>query len=91
MTKKPVIEIHTSDGGSVKYRVIDPEPCPNCGAIPEIFCDKDNLTVVIYCANCKIATGFSVFGKAIDNWNQYRHLLYRTKKTKEETQSDKTV
>ena len=74
MTEKNVIKIRTSDGKTICYPLAALKPCPKCGAIPKTFCDKDTLTAVVYCENCKDGAGFSVLGQAIDNWN-YRYQL----------------
>ena len=74
MTEKNVIEIRTPDGKTISYPLAALKPCPKCGATPEIFCDKDTLTAVVYCDNCKDGAGFSVLGEAINIWN-YRYQI----------------
>ncbi len=79
----PKIEVCTSNGIPVQYKLADLKPCINCGAIPELLADRDNLTVVVYCPQCRVGTGFSVFGKAIERWNTYRSLLAATTQNNE--------
>ena len=46
-----------------------PVPCAKCGSIPEVFIDKETLTVVFFCKKCQTSAGYSVYGAAAANWN----------------------
>ena len=69
MTEIPVIELHASDGSTIRLKLETPKPCSNCGAIPELLIDKDTLTAGVHCPKCKAGTGYSVLGVAITDWN----------------------
>lgn len=90
MEERPKIELCTPDKIPVQYKLADLKPCINCGAIPQILADRDNLTVVVYCPQCRVGTGFSAFGKAIERWNTYSSLLAKAANNKGDTNGRET-